>query len=123
MMEKIKNWLKNRFSAAEPAPPQVMRKTGSFQGTFRAKSPKKKVPELTPEFNEADQNSHSKVESLGPGKNVLIRNRFVREDTGTHETFKILDDSLVDSGEEPGLDPYNTGSFDRSKKWDQRFRK
>ena len=59
----------------------------------------------------------------GQGKNVLIRNKFVREDTGTHETLKILDDSMVDSGEEPGLDPYNTGGFDRSKNWDRRFGK
>ena len=123
MMEKLRNWLKGRFSAAETAPPQAMRKTGSFQGTARMPSPKKKVPELTPEFAEVSPHLHSKVDSLGPGKNVLVRNRFVREDTGTHETFKILDDSLIDSGEEPGLDPYNTGSFDRSKKWDQRFRK
>lgn len=63
------------------------------------------------------------VESLGPGKNVFVRNRFVREETGTHETLKIIDDSVVDSGEETGLDPYNTGQFDRSKKWEQRFRK
>jgi hypothetical protein len=63
------------------------------------------------------------IESNGPGKNVLIRNKLLREDTGTHETLKILDDSLVDSGEETGLDPYNTGGFDRSKNWDRRFGK
>ena len=48
-----------------------------------------------------------RIESNGPGKNVLIRNKFVREDTGTHETLTILDDSIVDSGEEAGIDPYN----------------
>ncbi len=64
-----------------------------------------------------------KIEDAGPGKNVLIRNRYVREETGTHETLKILDDSLVDSGEETGIDPYNTGGFDRSKNWNNRFRK
>lgn len=63
------------------------------------------------------------IEDGGPGKNVLIRNKYVREDTGTHETLKILDDSLVDSGEETGIDPYNTGGFDRSKNWNNRFRK
>lgn len=122
-MGKFKNWLKNRFSAAETAPPKALRKTGSIQGTHGTVAAKKNVPELTPDFAEVEPHTHSKVESLGPGKNVLVRNRFVREDTGTHETFKIVNDSLVDSGEEPGLDPYNTGSFDRSKKWDQRFRK
>jgi len=53
----------------------------------------------------------------GPGKNVLIRNKYVREDTGTHETLKIVDDSLLESDEEFGADPYNTGRFDRSKSW------
>ncbi|MDH5456674.1 MAG: hypothetical protein OEY37_11415, partial [Gammaproteobacteria bacterium] len=82
-----------------------------------------KVPRRNPEFVDADKDLSGEIESIGPGKNVLIRNKFVREDTGTHETLKILDDSLVDSGEEPGLDPYNTGGFDRSKNWDRRFGK
>lgn len=54
--------------------------------------------------------------------NRLIRNKFLREDTGTHETLKILDDSIIDSGEEEGFDPYNTGDFDRSRNWERRFR-
>lgn len=71
---------------------------------------------------DADFNGH--IDSLGPGKNVLIRNKYVREDTGTHETLKIIDeDALIDTGEETGIDPYNTGGFDRSKNWDTRFRK
>jgi hypothetical protein len=59
-----------------------------------------------------------KIEDGGPGKNVLVRNKYVREDSGTHETLTIIDDSLVDSDEDGGLDPYNTGRFDRSKSWD-----
>ena len=51
-----------------------------------------------------DEELAGEIESNGPGKNVLIRNKFVREDTGTHETLKILDDSLVDSGEETGIE-------------------
>ena len=46
----------------------------------------------------------------------------MREDTGTHETLTILDDSIVDSGEETGIDPYNTGEFDRSKNWEKHLR-
>ena len=64
-----------------------------------------------------------KVVDAGPGKNVLVRNRFVREDTGTHETLKILDDGLLEPEEDTGIDPYNTGRFDRAKHWDIRFRK
>lgn len=75
------------------------------------------------ELVEVDPDIHGSIESIGPGKNVLIRNRLVREETGTHDTLKIVDDSIIETGEEPGIDPYNTGGFDRSKKWDQRFRK
>jgi hypothetical protein len=58
------------------------------------------------------------VEDAGPGKNVLIRNKYVREETGTHENLKIVDDSLAETDNEAGADPYNTGRFDRSKSWD-----
>ncbi len=58
-----------------------------------------------------------------PGESApLIRTKLVREDTGTHETLTILDDSIVDSGEETGIDPYNTGEFDRSKNWEKHLR-
>ena len=83
----------------------------------------KKVPRQRPGFVAADEELADTIESNGPGKNVLIRNKYVREETGTHETLKILDDSLVDSGEETGIDPYNTGGFDRSRNWDKRFGK
>ncbi|MGI9233827.1 MAG: hypothetical protein ACR2RD_09380 [Woeseiaceae bacterium] len=86
--------------------------------------PKKaKRHEPEPDLVDVDPEVHGSIESNGPGKNVFIRNRFVREETGTHETLKILDDSMIETGEETGLDPYNTGGFDRSKNWDQRFRK
>lgn len=58
----------------------------------------------------------------GPGKNILIR-KFVREDTGTHDTLKILDQSALEADEASGIDPYNTGRFDRAKSWETRFRK
>lgn len=59
-----------------------------------------------------------RIEEVGPGKNVLVRNKYVREDTGTHETLKIIDDSVVEKEDDSGMDPYNTGRFDRSKSWD-----
>ena len=86
-------------------------------------APEKPVAPRAPELIETNSRLEGRIDSLGPGKNVLIRNRYLREDTGTHETLKILDDSIVDSGEDAGIDPYNTGGFDRSKKWDKRFRK
>ena len=122
MLEKLTNWFKARVSPDKPTPARSLHKTGRYV----AQGPKVKrqqVPRPAAEFVDADSELTSTIESNGPGKNVLIRNKFLREDTGTHETLKILDDSLVDSGEETGLDPYNTGGFDRSKNWDRRFGK
>lgn len=48
-------------------------------------------------------------------------NRQVREDADNHETLSIVDDSMTDSGEEMGFDPYNTGQFDRTKNWERHF--
>ena len=121
MMETIKNWLKDLFPASKSAP-QDLRNTRPVPVT-RLHAPAKAKPAAGPEVLEIDPELDGRIESLGPGKNVLIRNRFIREETGTHDTLKILDDSSIDTGEETGIDPYNTGGFDRSKKWDQRFRK
>jgi hypothetical protein len=120
MLEKLKNWLNDRFSAEEPIPSHRLKKTGANT----AVRPKKaKAPRPAPQCDASSESFAGKIEDGGPNKNVLIRNKYIREDTGTHETLKILDDSLVDSGEETGIDPYNTGGFDRSKNWNNRFKK
>ena len=119
-MDRFKNWLKNRGLGAEEAAPVTFRKTGP-KASVRPKKPIRQP--AAPKFIPPSPTGTMKIEDAGPGKSVLIRNKYVREDTGTHETLKILDDSLVDSGEEPGIDPYNTGGFDRSKNWNNRFRK
>lgn len=52
------------------------------------------------------------------------RKKYVREDTGTHETLTIIDESLLPSDDKDDIDPYNSGQFDRSKSWNSlRFRK
>lgn len=123
-MGKIKNWLQDHFSSGEVKKAKTL-STAGYIGSRPNGVPKKKAgqPARAREIVEIEPSVEGRIETQGPGKNVLIRNRYVREDTGTHETLKILDDSIIDSGEETGMDPYNTGKFDRSKKWDQRFRK
>ena len=121
MMEKIKSWIRERILGDVPHPSSA-RKTTIVKPTGHRARPDQEPTEQR-DVVEIDPQVHGTIESNGPGKNVLIRNRFVREETGTHETLKILDDSMIETGEEPGIDPYNTGGFDRSKKWDQRFRK
>ena len=135
MIERLKNWLIDRFSAADASAPVDFRKTGAHPSPRPRKpaatnsAPRKARPKQSAMPHAARKEIDDEptftggIEDGGPGKNVLIRNKYVREDTGTHETLKILDDSLVDSGEEEGIDPYNTGGFDRSKNWNNRFRK
>lgn len=80
----------------------------------------RRVPS-TPGAAVLDTTVSGRIEDGGPGKNVLVRSRYVREDTGTHETLKIIDDSIVeDQPEEVGSDPYNSGQFDRANNWNAR---
>ncbi len=81
------------------------------------------APPPDPKYVDIDPRVSGEIKDGGPGKNILVRKKYIREDTGTHETLTIIDDSLVDSGEEAGDDPYNSGAFDRSKNWARRSRK
>ena len=125
-MKRFINWLTSRASpkkaSSGPAHRPTsgnLRNTGSHTAPRRAKV-QQAVPRSQPEFVDLDPHIEGQIEDRGPGKNVLIRNKYLREDTGTHETLKILDESIIDTEEEEGLDPYNTGQFDRSKNWDRR---
>jgi hypothetical protein len=95
------------------------RRTATGHTIGRAQKPRPALPKRQPDVVSLDAHAHGNIESRGPGKNVLIRNKFRREDSGTHETLKILDDSMIESGEDEGFDPYNTGQFDRSRNWDR----
>ena len=73
---------------------------------------------------EFDSELGGRIDDGGPGKNVLVRNKYVREDSGTHDTLKIIDDSLFNAEEDPYADdPYSTGKFDRSQSWNLRTKK
>jgi hypothetical protein len=117
-MESIIDWLKTRLGLAKPEPEE------SPWGDSPHVRPR--PPRVRPKPNAASRpepvdfsaDVGGRIIDGGPGKNVLIRNKYVREDTGTHETLKIVDDSLLETDEEFGADPYNTGRFDRSKSWD-----
>jgi len=115
------NWFKG-----DPAPRHhtttQLRRRSSAHATVRVAADHTGKTELPPDIFERNTPVAENIEDAGPGKNVLIRNKYVRQDTGTHETLKIFDDSILDSSEEDGIDPYNSGEFDRSKHWDKRFR-
>jgi hypothetical protein len=126
MLSRLKNWLTARASQDDSPSPVVVGKRD--RSTVPANRPTatraaRPEPEPEPEPVDTDNDLSGKIETVGPGKNVLIRKKFLREHTGTDETLTIFDDSMVDSGEETGIDPYNTGGFDRSRNWDKRFGK
>jgi len=80
----------------------------------RARTPRQPLDYVADDFDD-DATAAS-------GEHVALRSRYIREDTGTHETLRILDASVLETKEETGFDPYNTGRFDRSKHWDKRTR-
>ncbi len=119
----FRNWLKNRDAAEASKPARPTGQTGSYrQRLTDANKSVPRRPEPEPELVDIDPHFHGTVESLGPGKNVYTPKRYVREETGTHETLKIIDDSLSDD-EQDGFDPYNTGQFDLSRNWHLRAKK
>jgi hypothetical protein len=127
-MKRFFRWLADKLSPQTESsrtdlsePGSYLRETGRHRAPRRAHG-KPAVPERQPEVVRYDAGSDDHIADLGPGKNVLIR-KYVREDTGTHETLTILDDNAIGTEEEFGIDPYNTGRFDRSKNWDKRSRK
>jgi hypothetical protein len=117
-MKRFLTWLTDRFSPSSPVPDKP-KHVSPLRLMPKAPLPKAKKPAVAqPQAVEFAGEVEGKIIDGGPGKNVLVRNKYVREDTGNHDTLKIVDDSLLKSNDEDGIDPYNTGRFDRSKSWD-----
>ncbi len=127
-MKRFFNWLTNLFSTqAAPSHHKLTRSGSYLRQTSSPLKPgsaeiQQAVPERQPEYVNFDPSFAGRLVDSGPGKPVLVRSKLVREDSGTHETLTILDDSITQSDDEVGTDPYDTGDFDRSKNWDKRFR-
>ena len=112
-MNRFMTWLVDKFENNDEEVDLPIR-PASARATPVTRQHKKNKP--TPvEFS---TEMEGKIIDGGPGKNVLVRNKYLREDTGTHETLKIIDESLLNPDDEDGIDPYNTGRFDRTKSWD-----
>ena len=135
-MKRLIEMLVDRFGPDKPTvPKKPLWQTDAFQKAKLnahkqkvAKQQTAKRPPLEKPQSKSESsysaNVGGKIIDGGPGKNVLAQDQFVRENTGKHDTLKIVDDNLLGQIEEDGIDPYNTGRFDRSKSWDSsRFRK
>lgn len=123
LMQRFLKWLGSKLFPGKPDP--QLRRSGirpkSKPSIKAVKSRRSEnVAKKPAEAANFSSELQGRVEDGGPGKNVLIRNKYLREDTGTHDTLKIIDDSIIDTGEETGFDPYNTGRFDRAKNWNSR---
>jgi hypothetical protein len=127
-MTSFLTWLKQKLSGDDsPADAYGNRPAARISPVPRRRKPptppeRVKKQEI-PDSLDYSPDGQGRIVDGGPGKNVLVRSRYVREDTGTHETLKILDDSVLESEETEEFDPYNTGRFDRSKSWDAPARK
>jgi hypothetical protein len=130
-MQRFLKWLGTLVFGGpqtRPARPDL-RVTNSHLRTAQARRRTAALAEARPrdsgsyraEDFDADSELGSRIEDGGPGKNVL-RPRYVREESGTHETLKILDADLAESSDDGGFDPYNTGRFDRYANWSRRTR-
>lgn len=120
-MKRFFNWLADKISPRKASAKPALQQTGRHF-TPKKTPVKQAVPRSQPEYVEFDASVDGLIDDAGPGKNVLRRNKFIREDNGMHETLSILDESAENDSDEEGIDPYNTGQFDRSKTWDKRFR-
>ncbi|MGB5346422.1 MAG: hypothetical protein WBN23_09685 [Woeseia sp.] len=132
MFEDFISWFRKHVYPGADDPPQDLRETGvrvrppgQRPGGASRAAVKKEAPKKNAGNDLSfESGSGSRIEDGGPGKNVLIRSKYVREDAGTHDRLKIIgDDDLEVSEEEDGIDPYNTGRFDRGKTWNNRTRK
>ena len=118
MFHRFLKWLGTRLFRKEPATEDSFRQTG-----VRVRPPAARRAPQKPEVVRFKPQVNGKIADGGPGKNVLVRNKLVREESGTHDTLKIMDASLLEAEEEAGFDPYNTGRFDRGRSWETRARK
>jgi len=127
-MTNLLTWLRQRLATDDSTDdPYRHRPPAAISPARKRKKPpglpnKAETPKI-PEPFEYSSESPGRIVDGGPGKNVLIRSRHIREDTGTHDTLKILDHSVLSSEETEEFDPYNTGRFDRAKSWDAPARK
>jgi hypothetical protein len=116
MLSKLRNWLAGGGTVEDR--PLHTQARGTPQNPARDTATRR-----IPAGAAVEDRVPSEVASAGAHKNTPVRRRFVREDSGTHETLKIIDDSMFGVEEVEGIDPYNTGQFDKSKSWNRRFSK
>jgi hypothetical protein len=119
-MARILNWLTRKSSdnstskhrsdsTREPAVKESSRRT------------RVRAPEFgrQPEFVDLESRRRGHIGSDNSENGPFMKSQYIREDSGTHETLTILNESIPSLSEDDGIDPYNTGQFDPSRYWDK----
>ena len=121
MIRRLINWVKGETEPDDHEMTQERRRVSAHAALHARATP---APARKPEkeIGEFGDSFEGRIENIGPGKNVLVRDKLTSDDTGTQEALKLLDDSPLDPKEPVGIDPYNSGEFDRSRHWNSRFR-
>lgn len=121
MISRLINWLRGA-PTPEPRRPAQQRRRVSAHAALHDHATRTPARRRGVDVHSLGGEFTGVIDDLGPGKNVLRREPHISDDTGTQEMLSLLDDSPLDSGEPTGIDPYNSGEFDRSRYWDTRFR-
>ena len=125
MIQQLTNWFREHLFPRRRRPEVSLRQTGvgvrppaqrQRGSTAAPPRPAERKPLREPDLSFGTEIG-GRIEDAGPGKNVLVRSKYLREDTGTHEVLKIIDENLAEEPDDVGFDPYNTGQFDRSRNW------
>lgn len=130
-MQRFLKWLGKRVFGRqetpepEPNPPRVRVRPPAAAAKRQAeRSERSEKPQPRRESSVGVRHAvRGSIEDGGPGKNVLQRESDSAEDLDTQAKLEIIDAVLEEENDGGGIDPYNTGRFDRSKHWDTRSRK
>mgnify|MGYP001829130037 CR=1 FL=1 len=109
-------------TAADIGQPKQQRRRVSAHASLHARDTPSPASRQQADSPELHAGLKGRIENVGPGKNVLVSNGDAVDDTGAREMLKLFDDTPPDPVEPMGIDPYNSGQFDRSRHWDTRFR-
>ncbi len=121
MLRRLVNWFRKQPETHGTSPVDPLRRTGAHALPGSAGS-SAAVPLDQPESAEPEPDDAGGHDRDDDDRRTPRRSKYIREDSGTHETLKIIDDSLTEANDEDGIDPYNTGRFNRSRNWDKRSR-
>jgi hypothetical protein len=131
MLERLLNWFRSRDDDDVETPERSPMPNRSVAGARPAvarpvvtqrPAPANQTPAAAVPAVRVKTGLSGAIADLGAGKNVLVRGSDQPDDSGTHDALSIFGEEPVPKSEEAGIDPYNTGKFDRSKNWDKRFR-